>query len=399
MAYETMTSKERFLTAMRNEIPDRVPVAPDTSTYIPTKRTGLPYWEVLMEGKIPLWQAYLDVADALGMDAWVAPVMGIPFECEETPAEWRSKFIYDKDRDVMRRESEVRTPDGTLTQEEICFRWDPPSTSKKLIKNLKEDFKKFKWLFPMAKGVNAKPLEVQKEACRVRNYAFGVTVTYPGFQNWNSYVQDGIQALAYAEMDTPEILQEWFEWDMVRGDCEMELVIQSKPDYILFGGSGTITLASPKLAAKYCIPALKKWSKMAKDAGIPMMLHSCGKDRVLADMLARDTDINMLNPLEVPPMGDIDLAEVKQKHGKRLSFMGNLHTTEVMLLGSAQFVEQKAIEAMRDAGPGGGFILSTGDQCGRDTPEENLIAIVEAAKKYGRYDQTSGLLPDLPEVL
>jgi uroporphyrinogen decarboxylase len=396
MPHETMTSKERFLTAMRNEIPDRVPVAPDTSTYLPTKSTGLPFWEVLMEGKVPLWQAYLNVADYYGMDAWTAPVMGIPFVRESTPVEWHSKLVFDKDRDAMHRQTLVRTPDGDLTQEDICFRWDPPSTSSKLIKNLREDFKKYKWLVPMATGVEPHGLEVQKEACRKRNYAFGVTVTYPGFQNWNSYIEGGIQALAYAEMDTPEILQEWYEWDMELGQRQMELVLQSGVDYILFGGSGTITLASPKLAAKYCMPALKKWSKMAKDAGIPTMLHSCGKDRILADMLAADTDIGMINPLEVPPMGDIDLAEVKRVHGKRLAFMGNLHTSEVMLLGSPQYVRRKSIEAMRDAGTGGGFILSTGDQCGRETPEENLFAMVETAKKYGRYDRETGLLPDLP---
>ena len=396
MTSETMTPKERFLAAMRNEVPDRVPVAPDTSTYIPTKHTGLPFWEVLMEGKVPLWQAYLDVADYFGMDAWTAPVMGIPFVRQNVQAEWRSEYVFDKDRDAMLRKSIVHTPDGDLTQEEVCFRWDPPATSIKLIKDLREDFKKFKWLFPMATGVDASELEVQRNACRKRNYAFGVTVTYPGFQNWNSYVQGGVQTLSYGEMDTPEILQEWFEWDLERGEREMELTLQAKPDYILFGGSGTVTLASPKLAAKYAIPALKKWSKMAKNAGIPTMLHSCGKDRILADMLAADTDVGMINPLEVPPMGDIDLAQLKRKHGKRLSFMGNLHTTDVMLLGSPEDVKQKSIEAMRDAGPGGGFILSTGDQCGRETPEENLFAIVEAAKKYGRYDPQTGMLPDLP---
>lgn len=394
----TMTSKERFLAAMRNEVPDRVPVAPDTSTYIPTKHTGLPFWEVLMEGKVPQWQAYLEVADLYGMDAWVAPVMGIPFEYEQKPVERRSTMTYDKARDAMIRNTLIRTPDGDLTQEEICFRWDPPATRVKLIKNIREDFKKYKWLMPMATGVREAPLQELKDACHKREYAFGVTVTYPGFQNWNSYIEDGIQALAYAEMDAPEILQEWFEIDMARGEREMELTLQARPDYILFGGSGTITLASPKLAAKYCIPALKKWSKMAKDAGVPTMLHSCGKNRVLADMLARDTEVGMLNPLEVPPMGDIDLAEVKQKHGKRLAFMGNLHTSEVMLLGSPEFVRQKSIEAMRDAGAGGGFILSTGDQCGRETPPENLHAIVDTARQYGRYDQTTGLLPDLPSI-
>ena len=397
MTYPTMTSKERFLAAMRNEIPDCVPVAPDTSTYIPTKRTGLPFWEVLMQGKVALWQAYLDVADYYGMDAWTAPVMGIPFTHQDAQAEWTSEYVFDKDRDAMLRRAVARTPDGDLTQEDVCFRWDPPAARIKLIKNLREDFKKFKWLLPMASGFDSKALEIQRQACIKRNYAFGVTVTYPGFQNWNSYVQGGVQSLSYAEMDTPEILQEWYEWDMERGQREVELTLQARPDYILFGGSGTITLASPKLAAKYAIPALKKWSKMAKDAGIPTMLHSCGKDRILADMLAAETDIGMVNPLEVPPMGDIDLAVLKRKHGRRLSFMGNLHTTDVMLLGSPQYVRQKSIEAMRDAGAGGGFILSTGDQCGRETPDENLFTMVETARKYGRYDPVTGELPDLPE--
>jgi uroporphyrinogen decarboxylase len=383
---------------MRNEIPDRVPVAPDTSTYIPTKHTGLPFWEVLLEGKVPLWQAYLEVADKFGMDAWTAPVMGIPFLHAEACAEWRSERVFDKSRDAMLRRSTVRTPEGDLNQEDLCFRWDPPSTTQKLIKNLREDFKKFKWVFSTPTGVDYPALEVQREACRKRDYAFGVTVTYPGFHNWNSYIQGGIQALAYAEMDAPEILQEWFEWDLERGDRIMELTLEARPDYILFGGSGTITLASPKLAQKYAIPALKKWSRMAKETGIPTMLHSCGKNRVLADMLAAETEVGMLNPLEVPPMGDIDLAETKRKHGHRLAFMGNLHTSEVMLLGTPEYVRQKSVEAMRDAGQGGGFILSTGDQCGRETPEENLFAMVEAAKQYGRYDPLTGALPDLPDL-
>ena len=34
---------------------------------------------------------------------------------------------------------------------------------------------------------------------------------------------------------------------------------------------------------------------------------------------------------------------------------------------------------------GGGFILSTGDQCGRDTPEANIFKLVEVCEKYGRY--------------
>jgi uroporphyrinogen decarboxylase len=172
----------------------------------------------------------------------------------------------------------------------------------------------------------------------------------------------------------------------------MELILAERPDYVLFGGSGTITLASPSLARRYAIPALATFSKMAADAGVATLLHSCGKSRALIDMLAEDTQVGCINPLEHPPMGDVVLAEAKTARGRQIALMGNLHTTEVMLRGSAELVKRKCLEAMRDAGDGGGFILSTGDQCGRETPDANLFAMVETAEEYGYYD-ADGHLP------
>jgi uroporphyrinogen decarboxylase len=84
-------------------------------------------------------------------------------------------------------------------------------------------------------------------------------------------------------------------------------------------------------------------------------------------------------------MGDCVLSEIKASYGHRLALMGNLHTTDVMRYGTRQEVIAAARQAILDAGEGGGFILSTGDQCGRDTPDENLEALVEAADKYGQY--------------
>jgi len=114
------------------------------------------------------------------------------------------------------------------------------------------------------------------------------------------------------------------------------------------------------------------------------------------DMLVEHTHVSCINPLEIAPMGDIELAEVKKARGKQIALMGNLHTTDVMLRGTPGDVEKACIRALRDAGQGGGFILSTGDQCPRDTPEENIFAMVEAVKKYGVYDPMTGCLPDLP---
>ena len=56
-----------------------------------------------------------------------------------------------------------------------------------------------------------------------------------------------------------------------------------------------------------------------------------------------------------------------------------------MLYGSVQDVIAANKRAIDDAAHGGGFILSTGDQCGRDTPDANIFAMVETARTYGRY--------------
>jgi uroporphyrinogen decarboxylase len=84
-------------------------------------------------------------------------------------------------------------------------------------------------------------------------------------------------------------------------------------------------------------------------------------------------------------MGDCDLAEIKRRWGGRLALKGNLHTTEVMLRGTPETVASASRAAIDAAAEGGGFILATGDQCGRDTPEENIRALVETARAYGRY--------------
>ena len=115
------------------------------------------------------------------------------------------------------------------------------------------------------------------------------------------------------------------------------------------------------------------------------MLHCCGKERDLVHILATETDLDSVNPLEIAPMGDCDLGEIKKAYGSKIALMGNLHTTDVMRFGTPQDVKRACLQAILDAGQDGGFILSTGDQCGRDTPDENIFTMVETTRTFGQY--------------
>ncbi|HUW34270.1 MAG TPA: uroporphyrinogen decarboxylase family protein [Planctomycetota bacterium] len=378
-----MTSRERFLTAMTGGKPDRVPCTPDFSNMIPCRLTGKPFWEIYLNGNPPLWKAYLHAADYFGIDAWFFNG-GLDFQYPDNGVKWEHKITSRTDERIVQRHY-TTMPEGTLESETTFYRADPPSPTEKPIKDIKKDVAKFRRFFEPPTGYTTDSTLRQKD--KVGEHAFGTCVGFPGFQVWHVFVQGGIEPLAYAEADEPGLLEELCDLQTRQIVKQTEMIIDSKQfDFILLGGSGAITMQSPALFDKYSLPCIKQVTRMCKQAGLPTMLHSCSKETHLVKRCADETDLDCVNPLEIPPMGDCDLAELKRLYGSRIALMGNLHTTDVMLRGTVDEVERAARKCIDDAAEGGGFILSTGDQCGRDTPVENLWKLVEVCKTYGKYE-------------
>jgi uroporphyrinogen-III decarboxylase len=111
----------------------------------------------------------------------------------------------------------------------------------------------------------------------------------------------------------------------------------------------------------------------------------CGRSRPAVDILAEESRIDALEPLERRPTGDVDLKEVKTKFGARLSLKGNVNSIETMLQGTPADVEREVKVCVEAAAEGGGYILAVGDQIPYWTPEENIRMLVEAGRRYGRY--------------
>jgi len=378
-----MTSKERLLTAIRLGVPDRVPCMPDFSNMIPCKLTGKPFWDIYLHNDPSLYYAYCKAAKYYGIDGWYQAYGAIRFKRNASPVQIKTDIESQTDERITVRTDYI-LPEGTLTERTIYYRADPPTAIEKRVKDLKRDYPLIKKLHGEIVGFDDSQIEDMRAACG-DDGIFTLVVGYPGIQSFHGSFEGGATAAIYAAYDQQEIMDEWAlmeHRDILR---QTEIMLDAKPDVLLVGGSGTVTLANPELIRRYALPTIKEVTRMAKQAGIPTMLHSCGKSMVLLEMLYHETDLDSVNPLEAPPMGDVDLKEVKRLYGDRMCLMGNLNTTDIMLLGSPDDVKRAAREAIEAAGAGGGFILSTGDQCGRDTPPENLFALVEAAKEYGVY--------------
>jgi uroporphyrinogen decarboxylase len=381
MTQESLTPRQRMLAAIRNETPDRVPVAPDISNMIPCRLTGKPFWEVYYFGDPPLWEAYLNAVKYFGFDGW--------FTDGEMQYQWpgeRYRAIEDiqklSDRWVVHYRGRI---DGIrYSTQTAYFVGDSPTTIEPAVKDLEANWDLVEKLYLPPVGYNPDKLKIQRKAVG-ELAAFGVAIGYPGFQNWFGMIQGSAEALTYAYYDHRDLILRLRELNEQQSLRQMEMVLNEKPDFVLLGASGTITLQSPKIAKELSLPTIKKLTAMAKAAGVPTMLHSCGKERILVQWCAEETDLNCINPLEIPPMGDCHLAEIKQSFGKKLALMGNLHTSEVMLHGGTEKVRRACLQAILDAGENGGFILSTGDQCGRDTPDENISTMLETAREFGQY--------------
>ena len=65
-----------------------------------------------------------------------------------------------------------------------------------------------------------------------------------------------------------------------------------------------------------------------------------------------------LDPIEPPPQGDMELRDVRQRHGRQLVLFGNLEIADIETLPTPQFSEKvkRAIDE-GTAGSGRGFVL------------------------------------------
>jgi len=103
-----------------------------------------------------------------------------------------------------------------------------------------------------------------------------------------------------------------------------------------------------------------------------VILHICGDtSKILPRMAETGADVLSLDH-------KVDLGFARSRLGAQAVLMGNVDPTHTLALGSPEHVRREALECIRKAGPGA-YILSSGCALGRDTPSENISALVRAA--------------------
>jgi uroporphyrinogen decarboxylase len=370
-----MTPRERLLAVLHGEIPDCVPVCPDISNMVPARLTGKPFWEIYVYQKPPLWKAYIDAVKHFDLDGG--------FELYQYGNPYAGAKIVHRypDGSFVTQFRNAETGEWGATVQ-VHTADNPPATD---VKPEKLGLPATPSTWEEIRGVKQWPTGGElMQLIRREMGDHGVVGQWLGGAG-TCLLAGPEDIYAYADDPAPFLARRDQRLAQVEQSIAALSELDVKPDFLFCGGSGSLIWQTPAIFRELALPILKRATELACDLGIPTHVHCCGPERELVRMAAEDTKLTVIDPLEIPPMGDCDLAELKRLYGRKIVLKGNLHTTEVMLRGSVDDAIRASRRAIDDAAAGGGFILSTGDQCGRDTPDANLFAMVETARTYGRY--------------
>ena len=109
--------------------------------------------------------------------------------------------------------------------------------------------------------------------------------------------------------------------------------------------------------------------------------HTDGQcDDVVEDLIEIGVDI--LNPVQ-PEC--VDPAQFKVQFGDRLSFWGTIGIQHTLPFGTEDDVRNEVKTRIETVGKGGGLLLGPSHVIEPEVPWENIIALVDAIKKFGLY--------------
>ena len=177
-------------------------------------------------------------------------------------------------------------------------------------------------------------------------------------------------------------IEKLMSWIRTAGRKFVELGV----DIIWIGddfGTQNRMLLSPAIFREYFKPRyaelFSEWKSI--NPQVKIAFHTDGYVvPIIPDLIEIGLDI--LNPIQPKSM---DPAQIKKEFGNHLTLWGTIDIQEVLPFGTPEDVANEVKLRLRTAGKGGGLIIAPAHNLQPDVPIENILTFYETAKTYGRY--------------
>jgi uroporphyrinogen decarboxylase len=403
----SLSSRERVLTALNHQEPDRVPIDIGGTrvssimavTYAKLREyLGMEPGRIRVDGPAQIViEMEEDLRKLFGGDAIF--IAHEPVEWRQgqlvdgTPAEIPAKFLPQKmeDGSEVLLDSEGRISSKRPAQGhwfDIVF---PPLSEATSISDIEahiETIETFDTPDYHDKSYEelaekAKDLYENTDYLLVGQFAGRMFQASQFLRGWDLFLMDLVAnpkiAQALMEALTEANIRRFEHWSRTVGPYvqvavfEDDLGMQDRP------------LLSPDLYRKLVKPYHERLYGFAKaHFDGYLMLHTDGfVSPFIPDFIEMGIDI--LNPVQISAIG-METKDLKQEYGQDISFWGaGCESQEILPFGSPQEVRQDVKRRMEDLAPGGGFVFSSVHNIQTEVPPENIVALFEAAKEFGGY--------------
>ncbi len=250
---------------------------------------------------------------------------------------------------------------------------EPPSVIDFILKK-KKDIKKIKKIAnPLKDGrmpvvINA--TEIIKK--KISNTLF-ITSIIMGPMNIASQLR-GPENLIFDFIDSPDFANELLDFCLKQSIEYGKALIRAGADALDIGEAFcSLNIISPEIYRNFVLPRHKILIKELKEAGGYTDLHICGDNsKILIDM--SETGASWF---------DIDWQVPMELATKYNTCRGNLDPSGVLLLGDNSLIQNECKKIINSSAKSNSLILGSGCEVSPNTPSENIVSMVEAARLFG----------------
>ncbi len=152
-------------------------------------------------------------------------------------------------------------------------------------------------------------------------------------------------------------------------------------DFYFFGndlGTQLGPFVSPDCFRRFILPSIRRLSEQAHRRGLHVWMHSCGSVRtMIGDFI--DAGVEALHPVQVSAKG-MDPAELGREFGGKILFVGGIDVHQLLRTGTPQQVRQAVQYNKKHLAPS--YVVSPSHEAVLpDVKIENLLAMFEEAAK------------------
>ena len=345
-----MTSRERILAAMRHEKVDRVPVSPFGFGHLAEDS------EMVAE--------LLEKTD---------PFVGAP---SGDSALWGHEPDITHSDDGRQRITVYHTPKGDLR--EVFTRTEITGDITEYACKSAEDVE-------MLMSLPWRPAEVDAEAFLARKREIGdrglvLTGIGDAIMLPMHVLGPHLACLLWAE--APQLVRDMVSEANRRIEDFVGRAAPAGVDaYRIVGGEYATELLGPKGFDALVAPFDTSLVSLMHRHGAVAYYHNHGNVNVFLERLAA-LGIDFLDPLEVPPYGDVDLGDAIHRIGDRVCLVGGLDDMEILETRPTAEVQEMARETLRRAGTRSYILGGTASGTYTEKGARNFIALVDVVLEF-----------------